>query len=125
MTHHLPPDFFFYVVTFGPFLMVIMYVIVTYNALVRLRQQCRESWSGVDTELRRRYDLVPNLVEAVRGYATHERTVLEGVVEARNRAVASTGSAGSQARPATSATSGDATWRRATSRRPSSTSSAR
>jgi LemA protein len=98
VTHPLPPDTLFYAVTFGPFLLVIVYVIATYNVLVRLRQHCRESWSGVDTELRRRYDLIPNLVEAVRGYTTHERTVLEGVVEARNRAVASTGSPASQAK---------------------------
>jgi LemA protein len=82
----------------GIVLLLLIWAVATYNTLVRLRQHCRESWSGVDTELKRRYDLIPNLVETVRGYAAHERTVLQQVVEARGRAVASTGSAGSQAR---------------------------
>jgi LemA protein len=86
-------------VILGAFLLLILiWAIGTYNALVRLRQQCKESWSGIDTELRRRYDLIPNLVQTVKGYAAHERGVLEAVVEARNRALASTGSPGSQAR---------------------------
>ena len=78
-------------------LLALIWLIANYNAMVRLRQQCRESWSGIDTELRRRYDLIPNLVETVKGYATHERQVLQSVVEARNRAVASTGSPAEQA----------------------------
>ncbi len=73
-------------------LAVIVWVIATYNTLVRLRQHCRESWASIDTELQRRYDLIPNLVSTVKGYAAHERATLEAVVEARNRAVASTGS---------------------------------
>ena len=68
-----------------------------YNSLVRLRQQCRESWSAIDTELRRRYDLIPNLVETVKGYARHEREVLLAVTEARSKAAASSGSPASQA----------------------------
>jgi LemA protein len=67
-----------------------------YNKLVRLRQLIRESWGNVDVQLRRRYDLIPNLVNTVKGYAAHERDVLERVVEARNRAVANTGAVGSQ-----------------------------
>ena len=78
--------------------LALIYVVGTYNQLVRLRQQVRESWSGTDTELRRRYDLIPNLVSTVGGYADHERRTLEWVIEARNRAVASTGSPQSQAR---------------------------
>ncbi len=74
------------------------WVAATYNVMVRLRQQCGESWSGVETELRRRYDLIPNLVEMVRGYAQHEREVLQQVIEARSRAVASTGTPQSQAK---------------------------
>src|SRR4051812_31197836 len=58
-----------------------------YNKLVRLRQLIRERWGNVDVQLRRRYDLIPNLVNTVKGYATHEREVLERVIEARNRAV--------------------------------------
>jgi LemA protein len=68
-----------------------------YNMLVRLRNHVRESWANVDTELKRRYDLIPNLVETVRGYATHERAVLENVTKARAVAVASTGRPASQA----------------------------
>ena len=76
----------------------LLWVAVTYNGLVRLRNQCREAWSGIDTELKRRYDLIPNLVETVKGYAQHEQETLKLVVEARNRAVASTGSPESQAK---------------------------
>ena len=72
--------------------------IVTYNVLIRLRNHVRESWSGIDTELKRRYDLIPNLVETVKGYAQHERELFERVTEARNRALASNGSPASQAR---------------------------
>jgi LemA protein len=75
----------------------LIWYIGTYNSLVRLRQMIRESWSNVDTELRRRYDLIPNLVETVRGYAKHEREVLERVTQARAAAVASTGSPARQA----------------------------
>ena len=78
-------------VALGIVLVVLFWAIANYNTLVRLRQHCRESWSGIDTELKRRYDLIPNLVETVKGYASHEREVFERVVEARNRAAASTG----------------------------------
>jgi LemA protein len=73
-------------------------VVAMYNSLVRGRNHVREAWAGIDTELKRRYDLIPNLVETVKGYAAHERTVLERVVEARTRAVASTGSPAEQAK---------------------------
>jgi len=76
----------------------VLYVVGTYNGLVRLRQHVREAWSAIDTELRRRYDLIPNLVETVKGYAGHERETLEAVIEARNAAASSTGSPGEQAR---------------------------
>ena len=76
----------------------VIIIIGMYNSLVSGRNHVRESWSGIDTELKRRYDLVPNLVETVKGYAAHERTVLEQVAEARSRAVASTGSPASQAK---------------------------
>ncbi|HUU22174.1 MAG TPA: LemA family protein [Phycisphaerae bacterium] len=78
-------------------LLGLIWVIATYNILVRLKQHCRESWSGIETELRRRYDLIPNLVETVKGYAAHEREVLQRVTEARNRAAASRGSPNQQA----------------------------
>ncbi len=76
---------------------ITIWVVLNYNALVRIRQQVGESWSGIDTELKRRYDLIPNLVEAVKGYASHEREVLQDVTEARARARSSAGSPESQA----------------------------
>ncbi len=79
-------------------LVPVLWLIGTYNGLVRLRNHCREAWAGIDTELKRRYDLIPNLVETVKGYALHEREVLESVVLARRQAVASTGSPESQAK---------------------------
>lgn len=62
------------------------YVMVTYNALVRVRQMVQEAWSGIDVQLKRRADLVPNLVETVKGYAGHEQETLERVTEMRTRA---------------------------------------
>jgi LemA protein len=82
----------------APIIIVILVVIGMYNSLVSGRNHVRESWAGIDTELKRRYDLVPNLVETVKGYAAHERTVMEQVIEARTRAVSSTGSPASQAK---------------------------
>jgi len=67
-------------------LAVVGYVIALYNRLVRSRQMAEEGWSGIDVQLRRRADLVPNLVETVQGYATHERELLQRVTEARNQA---------------------------------------
>jgi LemA protein len=79
-------------------LVPLIWLIGTYNGLVRIRQHVRESWSGIDTELKRRYDLIPNLVETVKGYAAHEKAVLEEVTRARQQAVESTGSPASQAK---------------------------
>jgi LemA protein len=79
-------------------LVPVAWLVSTYNSLVRLRQYVRESWSGIDTELKRRYNLIPNLVETVKGYTAHERATLEQVVQARADAVASTGSPASQAK---------------------------
>ena len=72
-----------------------------YNSLVSLRNYIAESWSNVDTELKRRYDLIPNLVAAVKGYAAHERAVLERVTELRNRCAANNGTPREQARDET------------------------
>jgi LemA protein len=69
-----------------------------FNRLVGLRNRVKESWSDVDVALKRRYNLIPNLVETVRGYAKHERDVLQLVIEARTRAVASTGRPSEQAK---------------------------
>jgi len=66
-------------------------VIGIYNSLVGLRQTVRNAWSQIDVQLKRRYDLIPNLVETVKGYAKHERETLEQVVQARNAAVSAQG----------------------------------
>ena len=70
-----------------------VWVVVTYNRLVGLRNRCEEAWSGIDVQLQRRADVVPNLVETVKGYAGHERETLERVVEARNEVVRAGGPA--------------------------------
>ena len=64
-----------------------VFVITQYNSLVRLRNETRNAWAQVDVVLRRRYDLVPNLVETVKGYAAHERETLEAVIQARSGAI--------------------------------------
>jgi LemA protein len=79
-------------------LVPVVWFIVQYNTLISLRNYIRESWSNVDTELKRRYDLIPNLVATVKGYAAHERDVLERVIELRNRCAANQGPVADQAR---------------------------
>lgn len=64
--------------------LVIMYVIGTYNGLVGLRNKVNDQWSQIDVELKRRFDLIPNLVNTVKGYASHESETLENVIKARN-----------------------------------------
>ena len=66
---------------------VIAVLIGIYNNLVQLRNRCENAWSQVDVQLRRRYDLIPNLVETVKGYAKHERELFQKVTEARNMAI--------------------------------------
>jgi len=73
--------------------------VVSYNRFVNQRQLIDNAWSNVDTELRRRYDLIPNLVRTVQGYAAHERSTLATVVRARDEAVASVGDAAVQEGP--------------------------
>jgi len=67
--------------------LVVVFVIGQYNSLVRLRNETQNAWAQVDVVLRRRYDLVPNLVETVKGYAAHERETLEAVIQARSGAI--------------------------------------
>lgn len=62
---------------------VVLYAIFTYNGFVRLTQRTKEAWADIDVQLKRRYDLIPNLVEAVKGYAAHERETLDEVMAAR------------------------------------------
>jgi LemA protein len=67
--------------------LLLLYVILAFNRLVRHRNRVENAWSGIDVQLRRRYDLIPNLVEAVEGYAAHERELFQQVTEARTRAI--------------------------------------
>ena len=71
----------------------VIWFIVIYNGLVRLRNQVRNAWSQIDVQLKRRHDLIPNLVETVKGYAKHESGTLEAVIQARNQAVSAKGPA--------------------------------
>ena len=70
---------------------VIGYVVITYNGLVGMRNRIENAWAQIDVQLKRRYDLIPNLVETVKGYAAHERETLENVVRARNMAMSAQG----------------------------------
>jgi LemA protein len=67
--------------------LIILWVIFTYNRLITLRNRAKEAWSDIDVQLKRRYNLIPNLVEAVKGYASHEKGVFEKVTEARTKAM--------------------------------------
>ncbi len=67
---------------------VILYLVFVYNGLVKARQVAEEAWSGIDVQLKRRADLIPNLIETVKGYAAHEKSTLEDVIAMRNRAQA-------------------------------------
>jgi len=71
----------------GLVVVVLAWVAGAYNGLVRLRNQLENAWAQIDVQLKRRHDLIPNLVETVKGYAAHERTTLENVIQARNMAV--------------------------------------
>jgi LemA protein len=75
-------------ITLGVIAAAVLYTIVTYNRLVSSRERVRAAWAGIDTLLKRRHDLIPNLVETARGYAQHERATLESVIAARNTAAA-------------------------------------
>ncbi len=69
--------------------LLVIYAIVQYNGLVKLKNRVEGAWAQIDVQLKRRYDLIPNLVETVKGYAAHERETLEAVITARNQAVGS------------------------------------
>ncbi len=73
-----------------PIIVIVVFLILVigiYNSLVLLRNRCSNAWAQVDVQLRRRYDLIPNLVETVKGYAKHERETFENVTEARSKAI--------------------------------------
>ena len=80
----MPPGVIILIVCIVGALIVIGLPMAWYNKLVRLRQLIRESWGNVDVQLKRRYDLIPNLVSTVKGYAAHESEVLQRVTEARD-----------------------------------------
>jgi len=76
---------------------VVLYVIVVYNGLIRSRNQVDNAWSQIDVQLKRRIDLIPNLIETVKGYAAHEKSTLEAVINARNAAIAAPATPAGQA----------------------------
>ena len=78
-------------IVIGVLAAIVLYIVYVYNGLVALRQRVNQSFADVDVQLKQRHDLVPNLVETVKGYAAHERGTLEAVVQARNAAVAAQG----------------------------------
>src|SRR3954470_19707866 len=78
----------------GLFLVVVIYSVWVFNRLITLRNRLREAWSGVDVQLKRRHDLVPNLVECVKAYRGHEQSVLESVARSRSAALTVQGAAG-------------------------------
>ena len=86
-----------WIVLLAVILLVVFGGIASYNRFVSQRNLVRDAWANIDTELRRRYELIPNLVETVKGYASHEREVFENVTKARAMATAATGSPAEQA----------------------------
>ena len=74
----------------GLLVVVILWFVFTYNRLITLRNRTKEAWSDIDVQLKRRYNLIPNLVETVKGYAAHERELFEKVTEARTKAMGAT-----------------------------------
>ncbi len=72
---------------------ILLWLVLAYNGLVQTRNRAQEAWSDIDVQLKRRYDLIPNLVETVKGYAAHEKTVFEDVTKARAQAMQATGTA--------------------------------
>ena len=77
----------------GIILIAVAWFVVTYNGLVGWRNQVKNAWSQIDVQLKRRYDLIPNLVETVKGYAKHERETMENVIKARSACMSASGPA--------------------------------
>jgi LemA protein len=79
------------------FLLPVIYIVLTYNTLVALRNHIRDAWGNIDTELKRRYDLIPNLVATIKGYAAHEKEIFKRVTQLRAQCLASQGAPHEQA----------------------------
>src|SRR5688500_4776694 len=80
-------------IVLGVIVVLVLWIIMIYNQLVGMRQRVGQAFADVDVQLKQRHDLIPNLVETVKGYAAHERGTLEAVVNARNAAIAAQGPA--------------------------------
>ena len=80
-------------IVLGVIVVIVLWVITVYNGLVAMRQRVGQAFADIDVQLKQRHDLIPNLVETVKGYAAHERGTLEAVIQARNTAVAAQGPA--------------------------------
>jgi LemA protein len=80
-------------IVLGVIALIVVWIVIIYNGLVAMRQRANQSFADIDVQLKQRHDLIPNLVETVKGYAAHERGTLEAVVQARNAAVAAHGPA--------------------------------
>jgi LemA protein len=85
------PELIALLVVLGIVLLGLLWFIAMYNGLVRLRNEVKNAWAQIDVQLKRRHDLIPNLVETVKGYAGHEKSTLDAVVAARSRAVSAQG----------------------------------
>jgi LemA protein len=79
------------VIVVGAIVVIIAGLVGVYNSLVQKRIRCQEAWSQIEVQLKRRYDLIPNLIETVKGYAAHEKATLERVIQARNQALSAQG----------------------------------
>ena len=78
-------------IVLGVIVVIAIWAITIYNGLVAMRQRCDQAFADIDVQLKQRHDLIPNLVETVKGYAAHERGTLEAVIQARNTAIAAPG----------------------------------
>ncbi|MBU1018736.1 MAG: LemA family protein [Patescibacteria group bacterium] len=78
--------------------LLLLYIVGTYNGLIKRKVRCEEGWSDIDVQLKRRYNLIPNLIETVKGYATHEKEVFTEVTKARTAAMDNSGTPGEQAK---------------------------
>ena len=81
----------FLFVILGAIVLIVLWVIGVFNGLIKLKNRTDEAWSDIDVQLKRRYDLIPNLIETVKGYAAHEKTAFESVTNARAKAISAQG----------------------------------